>query len=184
MLVLVNVFRQILFGRRGPDALPASEPLFLSVLLIYVIIGEMYLFFSRIAGVNGQIILIISVAMPLSLIWLVLASQGRGPRFLQTATAYLGADLLLNALAMPFASIYASRTQNLPPSQYPPSAEFAQLMLVVTQFWSIWLLAFVVSRALGRSIWIGLAVAGLNLLFVMSAVLMLVPVDPLVQQQQ
>lgn len=175
MLLLLRLYKDILFGRRGPEVVPVSSALFGLTLLANLLISQVSLFFSGSLAGQGQLLLLITLAMPLSIVWLVLASQRVGNRYLQTVTGWLGADSLLTAISIPFEVLWKNSAQGIDAAQVPPSAQLALLFLFAIMIWSVWLLGFVVSRALGRSIWVGVAVALLNATFVMSAVGLLMP---------
>jgi hypothetical protein len=98
MLKLLQTFLEIASWRKGPQDLPASRTLALTVLLVYVVIGfvrvRLFDLNFRAATVNiGVDVLMLSV-------WLyaVLAFFGRRQRFIQTMTATLGVGVLMQLL--------------------------------------------------------------------------------------
>jgi hypothetical protein len=98
MLKLLQTFLEIALWRKGPQDLPASRALALTVLLVYVAIGfvrvRLFDLNLRAATVNiGVDVLMLSV-------WLyaVLAFFGRRQRFIQTMTATLGVGVLMQLL--------------------------------------------------------------------------------------
>lgn len=111
---LTLVFADIAFHRRGPDELPASQFLFVLILVSYVVVGLLSLLFSeptaRLLSINifgfslylGYIgLIILETSLDILFVWGVLKVFGHPKRFLQTATALFGVQALLGIIRMP-----------------------------------------------------------------------------------
>lgn len=98
MLKLLQTFVDIALWRKGPQDLPASRFLAVSVLLIYIIASfiQVHLFDLRLR--TATLIIAVDVAMLMGWLWLVLVFFGRRQRFVQTITAVLGVGVLLGML--------------------------------------------------------------------------------------
>jgi len=95
MLLILQSFADIALLRRGPQSLPAS-----TVLLCFAVLGVGALSLLPVPGqtltlTERVVIYVLYAAMTLSVIGLLLNSMGRSERFVQTATAMFGADLIL-----------------------------------------------------------------------------------------
>lgn len=116
MLKLLQTFVDIALWRKGPQDLPASRFLAVSVLLIYIIASfiQVHLFDLRLR--TATLIIAVDVAMLMGWLWLVLVFFGRRQRFVQTITAVLGVGVLLGMLDIMVRALQLGMgpAQNLP----------------------------------------------------------------------
>lgn len=162
---LAQVFVDIALHRRGPDELPASRFLFGLILITYLTVGCIALLVSEPAerlldltilsytfhlGFVGLIIL--ETFFYLWVIWMVLRVFDHSRRFIQTATALLGAECLLSIIGIPIlAWIDATRSAG----GEPTVATFAYLLLFL---WSVDVAGFILSRALQNQYFVGVLI--------------------------
>ena len=151
MLRLVFAFVEIALHRRGPDELPASRFLFGIVLVAYLIVAFATLRLGA-GAVHPILLLIVDTAFSLTFIWSVLKAFDHERRFKQTACALLGTDTLLNVLSMPLIvwgkSLEASGGDN----------SGVAILFALLAIWSIDISGFVLSRALERAYFLGVAI--------------------------
>ena len=151
MLRLIFAFVEIALHRRGPDELPASRFLFGVVLVAYLTVAFATLHLG--AGVTHPILLlIVDTAFSLTFIWSVLKAFDRERRFKQTASALLGTDTLLNVMSMPLI-VWSKSLEGTGGDSSVVAILFALLAI-----WSIDISGFVLSRALDRAYFLGVAI--------------------------
>ena len=162
---LVQVFADIALHRRGPEELPASRFLFSLILSTYLAVGFLSLIVSEpaerlldltILGYTLQLsfigLIILETFFYLWFVWLVLRVFDHSRRFLQTATALLGAETLLSIVGIPIlAWIDAVRDSGGEPS----AGTFVYLLLFL---WSLDVAGFVLSRALQNAYFVGVLI--------------------------
>lgn len=162
---LVQAFSEIALHRREPSELPASGFLLSLTLVIYLTVGFISLLVSAPAerllaltilgwtlhlGFIGLIIL--ETFFYLWFVWLVLIAFNRPNRFLQTATALLGAETLLSIIGIPIlAWVDATRASG----GEPTAGTFVYLLLFI---WSIDVAGFVLSKALQNAYFVGVLI--------------------------
>lgn len=151
MQQLVSVFVDIALHRKGPDVLPASRFLLGLVLLAYVAASFVI---WQLNWPPGQAlgIMTLDVVLHLAFLSFVLALARRSARFLQTATATLGAETLLALIALPLHTLIATGQEGA------PIVLTATFLLLVVLFWSIDIAGFVLSRALDQPYIVGLMI--------------------------
>ncbi len=154
MLSLIIAFVDIALHRRGPDKLPASQFFFVLVLIVSVAVELVELLIAQV-GERTLVLTLFDVVVDLAFVWAVLKAFGRERRFLQTATAILGTDALLNVLSLPL--VLWNHALPSPETQTLASAVIFVLFLVLT-FWSIDISGFVLARAIERSYLIGVTI--------------------------
>lgn len=98
MLRLLQTFIEIALWRKGPQDLPASTPLAVLVLLIYVASKFIGVQLFKLTPPDALIFICVDVLMLATWLWLVLAFFGRRQRFVQTITAMLGVGMLVSLL--------------------------------------------------------------------------------------
>ena len=151
---LVLAFADIALHRRSPDELPASRFLFSSSLFVYIAVAIISYGVrdpsQRLAVIDilgstfhlGFGLIILEVLFYLAFIWLALRLWDRSRRFLQTATALIGAQTLLSivgvALLIPMSVVGASDEQSA-------TVTIVSFLLFL---WSMDITGFVLSRAL------------------------------------
>ncbi|MCZ6561186.1 MAG: hypothetical protein O6931_09910 [Gammaproteobacteria bacterium] len=153
MSLLLKVFVEIAFFRRGPEDLPASPFLLFLSLLVYAA-GSMVT--SAVYTEEARLILLEVMAdIILMLLWygVVLAIYKRSARLQQTLTALFGTGGLLYIIAFPVMSWLQQEIGT------PSGAQSSVLLMMAILIWSIALAAHIVQRALEVQIAVGLAIS-------------------------
>jgi hypothetical protein len=135
-LALLSQLFAILSLRAGPQVLPASPVLLIAIVLIDLLLSVAILS----TGVRtGQALLMVAASIGLGLVFSFVALYLRSltNRFLQTATALFGADILITLVAMPLSLLVVRQLG--PDSEGILSPNLAFGLLVV----SAWMLAVV-----------------------------------------
>ena len=143
MLLIIQAYLEILFFRRGPDAIPASMPLFG---LTFAVDGALTVFVIAALGGDPVIDLLgyfIGLIMLFSIVWLLLNALQLEGRFLQTATAILGADALLTVIQL-MVALGGADLQAVRDVSDAPISLFA---LVLINLWWFAVVGFVVKKA-------------------------------------
>jgi hypothetical protein len=150
VLRLVFAFVDIALHRRGPDHLPASQFLLGLVLVAYIAVVFISLAMQSSAGVAARS-LVIETAIYLLFVWTVLKTFNKERRFLQTATAMLGVDTLLNALGLPLLAWEGAVSE---PAQLTMPLILSLMLLI----WWVDVCSFILARALSRPYVLGVAI--------------------------
>lgn len=173
MLRLVYAFVEICLHRRGPDQLPKSRFLFGLVVVGSVGVSLFVLHFANVARDRVVPIIVVDLAFGLAFIWSVLKAFSVEQRFLQTASAILGTDALMNLASLPFAlwhrALHAPEGSTTVPSV---------IYLLIAGVWAIDVGSFVVSRAISRPYVLALAVVLAYVLLDVSLSVTLFPPPP------
>jgi hypothetical protein len=151
VLRLISVILGITVHRRGPDELPSSPFLLLSLLAASEFAQLVTL---RIAAAPDDAILVMlfSVALDFLFVWTVLVVFDRRPRFWQTMSAFLGAGVVLNAIS----ALLVVWNQSL---RAPADATTApEVLLQLLQVWSVDIGGFLLSRAIDRHYALGVVI--------------------------
>ena len=98
MKAFVELFRDIVLWRKGPQDLPASVLLLWLAAIAYVSISAVQLAVLGETGLAWVLFLAIDPALLTLCTWLVLRLFGHPERFVQTATAVLGCGAWLSAV--------------------------------------------------------------------------------------
>ena len=146
MLRLIFAFVDIMLHRRGPERLPSSPFLFWALLVLSVVADSALIW---LAGASGRALLVSLLVTGLDLwfVWALLRTFNRQPRFRQTMTAMLGADVILSLLQAP---LVRPLVEAPPPDPQNPTITLLGLLWLLIVIWSIDISAFVFSRALER----------------------------------
>ena len=153
MNLLLKVFAEIAFFRRGPEDLPASSFLLSLSLSVYaagsVVTSAVYTEEARL------IFLEVMADIILMLVWygVVLAIYKRSARLQQTMTALFGTGGLLYIIAFPVMSWLQKEIGT------PAGAQSSVLLMMAILIWSIAIAAHIVRRALEVPIAVGLAIS-------------------------
>ena len=143
MLRLFLAFVDIMLHRRGPDTLPSSRFLLWWLLALSLAV---HIAIDWWAGGSGRAAAVDVLVLGLDVwfVWALLRTFNKQPRFRQTMTALLGADIVLNLLIAPVIPwLDVQDPQN--------TALTLPVFLTVLAFvWAIDINAFVFSRALER----------------------------------
>jgi hypothetical protein len=140
--------------RRGPDSLPSS-PFLLWTLLALSILADCAILW--LAGESGRAfaVTLLVTGFDLWFVWAVLRTFNRQPRFRQTMTAMLGAELLLAAMQAP---LVRPLVEAPPPDPENPTVTLTGVLWLAILVWSIDISAFVFSRALERPYFLCVAI--------------------------
>jgi hypothetical protein len=154
VLRLILAFVDIMLHRRGPDSLPSSQFLLWTLLALSILADCAILWLARESGRAFAVSLLVT-GFDLWFVWAVLRTFNRQPRFRQTMTAMLGADLLLAALQAP---LVRSLVDSPPPDPENPTVTLTGVLWLAIIVWSIDISAFVFSRALERPYFLCVAI--------------------------
>jgi hypothetical protein len=130
LYALIQFFAELCLLRRAPQDLPASTALLGTVLLADVLVGAVL---GLVVDLSPAIALaegLVDIVFTLGLLYLALRLLDRLPRFLQTATALLGAGAMLEVVAILPLSL-------LPSGQPSQQSALAGLLLLGLIGWSI-----------------------------------------------
>jgi hypothetical protein len=153
MNLLLKVFAEIAFFRRGPEDLPAS-PFLLSLSLSVYAVGSVVT--SAVYTEEARLIFLEVMAdIILMLVWygVVLAIYKRSARLQQTMTALFGTGGMLYIIAFPVMSWLQKEIGT------PAGAQSSVLLMMALLIWSIAIAAHIVRRALEVPIAVGLAIS-------------------------
>lgn len=151
MWPLAAAFIDIALHRRGPEDLPASQPLLGRVLIAYATVVLATL--AVISATQAQVIWILfEPAVAIVAVYLLLRLVAKEPLFLQTAAALFGTAVFVNVLALPV--LCWNELLGGPPGELNAPG-FLLLLLYV---WSIDIAGYILSRAIGSSYIVGLAI--------------------------
>ncbi len=130
---LLPTLLQLLRLRASPADLPPSTAALAWLLAIDIAISAFFLLAS---GSESPIGLDIAIGLALQLLlpWLILTQLGKGARFLQTAIALIGVDVMLTAVLLPLAS-WGSQLANTNPTG--PLTQLVSMVMLVAVIWMI-----------------------------------------------
>jgi hypothetical protein len=154
MTDLILRLAQVLMLRSGPQDLPAGWPALIFTILAYLAVTAFNLNRGEGHPMPGAV-MILAVALPLVLTWIVLKIRQRTARWGQTLTALFGSNAMLSILTLPF-SLAAGNE---------PNTGLA-LILLTSFFWSFAVDAHIWRHALEVSFATALVIT--MLLFVIS----------------
>ena len=146
MLRLILAFVDIMLHRRGPDSLPSSQFLLWTLLALSIVADCALLWLAGESARSFAVSLLVT-GFDLWFVWAVLRTFNRQPRFRQTMTAILGAELLLTALQAP---LVRPLVEAPPPDPQSPMVTLTGVLWLAILVWAIDISAFVFSRALER----------------------------------
>ena len=146
MLRLFLAFVDIMLHRRGPDTLPSSRFLLWLLIALSICADFVILWLAGSSGRAFAVTLLVT-GFDIWFVWALLRTFNKQPRFRQTMTAMLGADVLLGLLQAP---LVRSVAEAPPPDPQNPSLTLPGVLWLLILLWSIDVSAFVFSRALER----------------------------------
>ena len=146
MLRLILAFVDIMLHRRGPDSLPSSQFLLWTLLALSIVADCALLWLAGESARSFAVSLLVT-GFDLWFVWAVLRTFNRQPRFRQTMTAMLGAELLLAGLQAP---LVRPLVEAPPPDPQNPMVTLTGVLWLAILVWAIDISAFVFSRALER----------------------------------
>lgn len=166
---LARIFVNIALLRRGPEDVPAS--VFLLVLLNVVTLASYALAAAIITLDLGLFMaqILLNLALSLLLTAAVLSLADRSRRFLQTATAIAGAELVLAPLSWLLIALGHAYEGSKP---YPLGPYLAQLLVFA---WDIVIVGHIYRRALERSLRVGILLSVACAIIVLSTVALVFP---------
>lgn len=145
---LLKLFLDICLYRKGPQDLPASGFLFRLVLVIYLALGTLLLAPDT-GWLQAALQTAAETAMGLAVVAVLLYTVNRPKRFLQMATAWLGADALISALGIPPLQLLASAG----------AGQLLGILWIALVGWHVAIMAHIVRHALSQPLPIGFVVA-------------------------
>ncbi|HSC15081.1 MAG TPA: hypothetical protein VLI71_08185 [Gammaproteobacteria bacterium] len=154
MLRLILAFVDIMLHRRGPDRLPSSQFLLWTLLALSIVADCALLWLAGESARSFAVSLLVT-GFDLWFVWAVLRTFNRQPRFRQTMTAILGAELLLAALQAP---LVRPLVEAPPPDPQNPMVTLTGVLWLAILVWAIDISAFVFSRALERPYFLCVAI--------------------------
>jgi hypothetical protein len=169
---LATVFFDIAVHRRGPEHLPASQFLLVLLFVSYLIVGFIAIRMGGAASSSAFLLFVADSLIYLVYLLLVLNFFKRPRRFLQTATALVGADILFNLLGIPLLvwSVAADTAGS--------DATVPTFLFIVLFFWSVDVAGYVVSRALERPYIVGVLIVIMYVMTSLSVRESFAPVTP------
>jgi hypothetical protein len=144
-------FVDIALHRRSPADLPASQFLLALVLLVDLAIGVTALQIDETLR-RAAALLLFDTALYFGAISAALRLFGKPQRFLQTATALVGTDVLLNTILLPL--LLWNHALDMPPEQVAAP----RLLILLLFFWNLDIGGYVFSQALDRAYVVGVSV--------------------------
>jgi len=151
---LLPLVRDLLFLRRGPQDLPYSPA------LLALLIGAMLALDAALAEHVSQVGLphmAFSLLLMLALTWLALRIGEKSPRFVQTASALLGAGIVLTLLAVPV--LLGVGRLPADPKLLTPSQSMWVMVALAFQVWDLAITAHILRHALDLKLRFGVLIA-------------------------
>jgi hypothetical protein len=149
VLKLLNFFVDLCLLRSAPQDLPASQPLLAAVLAVNALAGIL-LGVQTWAGAGVALAAtVLDIGLLLGLLFIALQLRGVTPRFVQAATALLGAGTLFTLIAMPLQPLLGA----------PEEIEVAALLYLALLIWVQLVYGHVLRHALNLSLVAGVGLA-------------------------
>lgn len=145
--VLFLAFFDICRLVKKPQDIPASKNLLILCLFIYLLLS---IFIADLYQETEKAILGSFVELGLLLLfnWAILQSSGKSARWLQTVTALIGTNLIINFFALP-SYLLVSIDANNEITTASTTQSFGLLMLAAMACWNIVIMAHILRHALG-----------------------------------
>ncbi len=153
MRFLVSLFWNICLTRKGPEEVPAQYAL-IGLLILGKIVFVLLVNLALHTEINGQslILQVATWAVVLGLLTaLALYARDYFERFIPTFGAILGSDLLVT-------SLYGAILLGVSVSGVEVSQQIAMILNSVVQLWTIFIVGFIMHRALDLNIGLGIIV--------------------------
>ena len=154
MLFLVSLFWNICLTRKGPEEVPAQYALIGLIVIgkIVLVLGVSYVLQTELTALS-QIIQIVAWAATTGLLSAVaLLLIGKFERFIPTFGAILGTDFIVTGLyGLIFLAVRLTGI-DLDPG-------LGKLLNILVQLWTIYIVGFIMHRALDLNIGLGIAVS-------------------------
>ena len=171
----------------GPEDLPVSRPLLLTVGLMYVLVSGAGFALGQYGqfpeGAPGSPMLlrlalavIVDLGFALAFMWVLLFYFGRQGRFPQAMTAVLGTGTIFSALALPcMLAVLVARDLGEDSAAGGSLLLAATVGLIVLMLWSLGVLAHIISRTVASGYGMGVALAALSFFLNYQVFQLLVP---------
>ena len=153
LLAILHFFVELCLLRRNPQDLPASQGL-LNVIVGIGLLGGLLL--SVTAGgsmLNGLVQTGLDFGLMLGVLYLAMRALDKTPRFLQTATALVGADTLVGLVALVPVGLLG------PEIEQSPQLMLAGLMFLALVIWSVIIAGHILRHAFDIRLGQGVAIA-------------------------
>jgi hypothetical protein len=145
VLRLILAFVDIMLHRRGPEDLPSSK--FLVWLLLAASVGvELAVLFANDGSMRAAAVSVLVAALDVWFVWALLRTFNRQRRFLQTMSALLGTETILNLAGAPLVPLLSASAA----ASTEPQITLPLLLTALLGIWSIDIAEFVFARALER----------------------------------
>jgi hypothetical protein len=148
---LFDYFVDLCLLRRGPQDLPASGTVLALCFGANILVGTLLIVGADMGLALSLLESLAEAALVLGVLWLILAGRGLRARFLQTASATLGAAALLGMVALPLLGLAGSGRTTL--------AEFGGLLLLFLVIWNVVVLGHILRHALDLTLGQGVGLA-------------------------
>ncbi|MBM3202441.1 hypothetical protein FJZ55_00840 [Candidatus Woesearchaeota archaeon] len=110
---LIHLLFQICIFRKGPQDVPASLPLLVVTLLLYLVMGVLLLA-QETGWLEGILRTLAEATLLGGFLWTTLRLMDKRPRLLQTAIAVYASDALVSSVALPLLLLMASTPEAKP----------------------------------------------------------------------
>jgi hypothetical protein len=159
LLVIINFFIELALLRRAPQELPASTALLGMVLIVGLGAGLLLGVTAGVGFASGLLQSLLDLSLMLGALAAALRLLRLGARFLQTATALVGVDILITLLAL--FPVGLAR----PTDADSGLLALAGLMFLLLVAWSVLATGHILRHAFGLTLLQGAAIAiGFDLL--------------------
>ena len=144
--VLFIAFYEICRFKKRPQDIPASKNLLTLCIFVYSLLS---IFIADLYQETEQAVLnsLIELGLLLLFSWAILQSSGKAARWLQTVTALIGTNLIINIIALP-AYVLVSFDGLNELASGSSTQSFGLLVLAVLACWNIMIMSHIVKHAL------------------------------------
>jgi hypothetical protein len=149
VLRLILAFVDIMLHRRGPEHLPSSKFLVWLLLVVSVVV-ELAILFANEGTMRTAAVTLLVALLDVWFVWALLRTFNRQRRFLQTMSALLGAETILNVMGAPLVPLLNASAAAATAAGGEPQITLPLLLTALLGVWSIDIAAFVFARALER----------------------------------
>ena len=168
MKALIMLFWRIATFRAGPQAIPYSVPLCIGFLFLNTVLAWLHFTQAKL-NIDPALLAILLMLATLVFTYLVLLIRSVTKRFVQTVTAIVGLNFLINLATTPLLLIPLYLIKQQYPQLLHAIISFIYIVIVIMiNVWVIMINAFIYSEALSLSLLTGLLAAigllGINIL--------------------
>ncbi|MEP6485516.1 MAG: hypothetical protein ABJB01_13785 [Rudaea sp.] len=156
MLNLLQLLRDIIQLRRGPQDMPYSMPLFAAVCVASL---ALQLGIAYLMGIEGDTLAagLIGLGINLGFLYLILTLRGFANRFVQTATTLLSCTIVFSIITVPI--VFLVGTRPMTPEQMSPLQALLGLLSLPVVIWKLVVDAHILRNSLSIPFIGGLGVA-------------------------